>query len=114
MFAGPLGGATDYTYNNMGRLVSELTVPGGTESFEYNELNIRNKTTNASGRVMRMSYDANGRISGFTYRKGPVSYICDVNENVLEDSAEKCYTYDIIGRVMSKTVGNSSDNSVLL
>ena len=79
MFAGPLGGATDYTYYNIGSLVSESTVPGGTESFEYNELNIRNKTTNASGRVMRMFYDANCRISGFAYRKGPVSYICDVN-----------------------------------
>ena len=43
VFAGPLGGATDYTYNNMGRLVSESTVPGDTESFEYNELNLHNK-----------------------------------------------------------------------
>ena len=43
MFAGPLGGATDYTYYNIGSLVSESTVPGGTESFEYNELNLHNK-----------------------------------------------------------------------
>lgn len=89
MFAGPLGGATDYTYNNMGRLVSESTVPGGTESFEYNELNIRNKTTNASGRVMRMFYDANCRITVYISPEGSVSYTYDANGNVLESTSKK-------------------------
>ena len=35
----------------MGRLTSESTVSGGIKSYEYNELNIRKKITNARGQI---------------------------------------------------------------
>ena len=64
MFAGPLGGATDYTYYNIGSLVSESTVPGVTESFEYNELNLHNKHYDNDIRFFRI-LPASGRRKPF-------------------------------------------------
>ena len=74
-----LGGATNYTYDDMGRFVSESTVSGGTKSYEYNELNVRKKITNARGQIRQVFYDAMGRITGYTSPEGSVSYTYDAN-----------------------------------
>ena len=81
--AGPLGGATNYTYDDMGRLVSESTVSGASKSYTYNELNIRETLTNARGQKRKFFYDAKGRITGYTSPEDAVSYTYDANGNVL-------------------------------
>jgi len=53
-----------------------------TVSYEYNELNIRNKLTNARGQTRQFFYDAKGRITGFTSPEDTVSYTYDANGNV--------------------------------
>lgn len=73
--AGPLDSATDYTYDDMGRLTSESTVSGGTKCYEYNELNVRKKITNARGQIRQVFHDAMGRITGYASPEGSVSYI---------------------------------------
>ena len=104
--AGPLGGATNYTYDDMGRLVSESTASSGTKSYEYNELNIRKKITNARGQVRQVFYDSMGRITGYTSPEGAVSYTYDANSNVLtvnDSHGTITRTYDALNRVSSYT-----------
>ena len=83
--AGPLGGATNYTFDSMSRLTSESTVSGGTKSYEYNELSVRKKITNARGESKQVFYDAMGRITGYIGAEDTVSYTYDANGNVLAD-----------------------------
>ena len=104
--AGPLGGATNYTYDDMGRLVTESTISGGTKSYEYNELNVRKKITNARGQIRQIFYDSMGRITGFTSPEGTVSYTYDANGNVLtvtDSHGTITRTYDALNRIASYT-----------
>ena len=90
----------------MGRLVSESTVSGGTKSYEYNELNVRKKITNARGQNRKIFYDAMGRITGYTSPEGAVSYTYDANSNVLtviDSHGTITRTYDALNRVTSYT-----------
>ena len=103
---GPLGGATNYAYDDMGRLVSESTTSGGTKSYEYNELNVRKKVTNARGQIRNIFYDAMGRITGHNSPEGSVSYTYDDNGNVLTVSDSHgtiTRTYDALNRVATYT-----------
>lgn len=104
--AGPLGSATDYTYDDMGRLTSESTVSGGTKCYEYNELNVRKKITNARGQIRQVFHDAMGRITGYASPEGSVSYTYDANGNVLtviDSHGTITRTYDALNRVTSYT-----------
>ena len=90
----------------MGRLTSESTVSGGTKSYEYNELNVRKKITNARGQVRQIFYDAMGRITGYNSPEGSVSYTYDVSGNVLtvvDSHGTITRTYDALNRVLSYT-----------
>ena len=90
----------------MGRLTSESTVSGGTKSYEYNELNIRKKITNARGQIRQVFHDAMGRITGYTSPEGSVSYTYDANSNVLTVTGNHgtiTRTYDALNRVSSYT-----------
>ena len=101
-----ISNAVFYTYDDMGRLISESTTSGGTKSYEYNELNVRKKITNARKQVRKLFYDAKGRISGYTAPEGPVSYIYDQNDNVLtviNKNGSTHRTYDALNRVSSYT-----------
>ena len=103
---GPMGAATEYVYDNMGRLLSESTVSGYTKRYEYNERNVRSKITNARNQVREITYDANGRVAGYTAPEGTVSYTYDDNGNVLTVTDRKGTirrTYDVLNRVASYT-----------
>ena len=87
----------------MGRLTSESTTSGGTKSYEYNELNIRKKITNARGQIRQIFHDAMGRITGYTSPEGSVSYTYDDNGNVLtvtDSHGTITRTYDVLNRVL--------------
>lgn len=47
--AGPLGGDTEYYYDNSGRLIAETTTSNGKITYGYNELNLKEQLTNARG-----------------------------------------------------------------
>jgi len=81
----------------MGRLVTESTVSGGTKSYEYNELNVRKKITNARGQIRQIFYDAMGRITGFTSPEGAVSNreIADANRTTATSYMSELMGYDI-------------------
>ena len=61
-----LGGATNYTYDDMGRLTSESTMSGGTVTYTYNALHLKSQLTNARGQARNFTYDVMGRITGCT------------------------------------------------
>ena len=75
------------------------------------ELNIRKKVTNARGQSRNLFYDAMGRITGFEYIYDDLSRI--VEEKVLANSSKICYTYDVLGRVTTKTVRDLNTNAVV-
>ncbi len=78
----------------------------GTKSYEYNELNLHKKLTNARGQVRQFFYDAMGRITGLTTPEGAVSYTYDANGNVLtvtDSTGTTTRTYDALNRVTSCT-----------
>ena len=90
----------------MGRLTSESTVSGGTKTYEYNELNVRKKITNARGQIRQVFYDAMGRITGYISAEDSVSYTYDANGNVLtvnDSHGTITRTYDALNRVSSYT-----------
>ena len=92
--------------NNLGRLTSESTVSGGTKSYEYNELNVRKKITNARSQIREISYDAMGRITGYTSPEGTVNYTYDENGNVLtvtDSHGTITRTFDALNRVTGYT-----------
>ena len=93
------------------KLFSVLGNKGGvfcktTQSYEYNELNVRKKITNARGQIRQIFYDAMGRITGYTSPEGSVSYAYDANGNVLtvtDNHGTMTRTYDALNRVLSYT-----------
>ena len=104
--AGPLGGATNYSYDEMGRLISESTSSGGTITYGYNALNIKEQLTNARGQVRKFFYDAMGRITGFVGAEDSVSYTYDDNGNVLTVSDKNGVIkreYDALNRIIKLT-----------
>ena len=120
----------------MGRLTSESTVSCGTKSYEYNELNIRKKITNARGQIRQILYDSMGRITGYTSPEGygkviryeydavgnlpktiypdntAVTYAYDANHNLIRvtDWANRVtsYTYGVNNRVVGVTKPDGS------
>ena len=76
------------------------------KSYEYNELKIRKKITNARGQIRQIFHDAMGRITGYTSPEGSVSYTYDDNGNVLTVTDNKgtiTRTYDALNRVSRYT-----------
>ena len=76
------------------------------QNYEYNELNIRKKITNARGQIRQVFHDAMGRITGYTSPEGAVSYTYDANGNVLtvtDSHGTITRTYDALNRVASYT-----------
>ena len=72
--AGPMGSTVNYTYDEMGRLISESTSSGGIITYGYNALNIKEQLTNARGQKRKYFYDAMGRITGYVGEEDSVSY----------------------------------------
>ena len=119
---GPLAhilmGGTSYTYDDMGRLTSESTSSGGTVTYGYNALNIKNQVKNARNQVRNYFHDALGRVTGYTSPEDSVSYTYDANGNVLtvtDSHGTITRTYDALNRVTSytdtynKTIGYEYD-----
>jgi len=90
----------------MGRFISESTSSGGTITYGYNALNIKEQLTNARGQVRKYFYDALGRITGFVGAEDSVSYTYDDNGNVLTVSEKNGVIkreYDALNRVTKYT-----------
>ena len=80
-----LGGATNYTYDDMGRLVSESTMSGGTVTYTYNALNLKSQLTNARGQTRNFTYDVMGRITGCTDPDDSTAFTYDANGSFVKN-----------------------------
>ena len=109
---GPCSSATRFTYDNMGKLISETTTIGVTISYGYNELNVKEQVTNARGQKRKYFYDVTGKITGYVGTEDSVSYTYDKNGNVLtvtDRNGTVKREYDALNRVKkcTDTYGNS-------
>ena len=103
---GPLGGSTQYVYDSMGKMTEKRTTSGGTVRYGYNALHLKNEIVNARGERREVTYDAKGRVTGYTAPEGAVSYTYDANDNVLtvtDQNGTVARTYDALNRVTSYT-----------
>ena len=94
---------TSYTYDENNRVVG-VTKPDGsitTTLYDNKQRVISTVEKTAGGAV----------ITGFEYTYDDLSRI--VEEKVLANSTKMCYTYDSIGKVLSRTVKKLSDDSVI-
>ena len=96
----------------MGRLASETTTSGGTVAYSYNALNLKKQLKNARGQIRNFTYDALGRIIGYTDTDDSVSYSYDENGNVLtatDKNGTITREYDELNRVTkyTDTYGNT-------
>ena len=99
------------TYDATGRLISETTSSGGSVNYGYNALNLRTQLTNARGQARTYTYDAIGRVTGYTSVEGSASYTYDKNGNVLtatDQNGTVTREYDALNRVKkyTDTLGN--------
>ena len=99
------------TYDATGRLISETTSSGGSVNYGYNALNLRTQLTNARGQARTYTYDAIGRVTGYTCVEGSASYTYDKNGNVLtatDQNGTVTREYDALNRVTKyiDTLGN--------
>ena len=99
------------TYDATGRLISETTSSGGSVNYGYNALNLRTQLTNARGQARTYTYDAIGRVTGYTSVEGSASYTYDKNGNVLtatDQNGTVTREYDALNRVTKyiDTLGN--------
>ncbi|ANI90119.1 hypothetical protein A9P82_12995 [Arachidicoccus ginsenosidimutans] len=70
------GDVTDYTYDNLGRKITQKTTVDGTsytDQFQYNSFGQLIKTTYASGVIINDEYDANGTPTKTSLQNGSTS-----------------------------------------
>ena len=97
------GRVTSYTYDENNRVIGVTKPDGSVTTTVYDNMQ---RVTSTVERTV--SGDV---ITGFEYTYDDLSRI--VEEKVLASSSKICYTYDVLGRVTTKTVRNLDTNAVI-
>ncbi|NSX56968.1 PKD domain-containing protein [Parasulfitobacter algicola] len=99
---------TEYVFDDMNQLVSEI-IPGfGTTTFEYNFAGEMTAETDAEGYTVTYEYDIVGRTTKVTDRVGNISsFVYDVSDNLIQviDGRNNVtnFDYDILERRIGRT-----------
>ncbi|MFI8829254.1 FG-GAP-like repeat-containing protein [Streptomyces sp. NPDC053431] len=112
-----LGNITSRAYDVLGRLIQETDPDTGTVQAEYNGFGQRRKLTHTgSGESTTYSFDALGRVTGFTNPDGTTSFTYDTRPNGMgrlasatsPDQVTTVPSYDDAGRstAVTQTVNN--------
>ena len=100
------GGTTSYAYDEMGRMIEEISPLGSRHRYTYNAEGLLAELENARGQKTSYTYDAIGRVTSMTDELGTVSYTYDNNGNVLTVSDKQgtiTRKYDALNRVTEYT-----------
>ena len=104
---------TSFTYDALGRQVSETDALGNTWTQTYDILGRIASTTDANGAVIAYQYDAVGRLERIEYpgTQADVSFVYDITgrRTGMQDGfgIGTTWDYDALGRVESVTDGNN-------
>lgn len=102
--------ATRYTYDRLGRLVTETDPLGNVTSYTYDLKGNMTAKTDANGSTTSYSYDANDRLLKKVYPDDTEeTYTYDAKGNILSASNKDIaytFSYDTTGRLMSSTDSN--------
>lgn len=101
---------TRYTYDQLGRLVTETDPLGNATSYSYDLKGNLTAKTDANGNTISLSYDANDRLLKKTYPDGSEeTYTYDARGNVLSAANKDIsyvFSYDAAGRMQSSADSN--------
>ena len=109
--AGPLGGATEYTYDNMGRLTSESTTSGGVVitgfEYTYDDLSyVVEEKVLANSTKMCYTYDSLNRVTARAIKSlsdnsilSTETFTYDAAGNIT-DAPDSCFQYDTNNRLV--------------
>lgn len=100
----PDTGSTSRVFDNAGNLLTSTDARGKVTTFTYDALNRVTSVAYASGTSTLLEYD--GGASGAPYAIGHLTKMTD-------ESGQTIYTYDVIGRLLTKTqvtTGNGASN----
>jgi len=106
-------GATTFSYDSVGRLVTETDALGNTSSYSYNTLNELTSDT-VQGHTTTYTYDAAGRVVGQIDSLGnTTSYSYDAQNRLTSDISQghtTSFTYDAAGELLTETdyLGNTT------
>lgn len=98
----------DGSYDLLGRLTSESPAygTGGTSSWSYGSDGLVAQAVNGRGQARTFSYDAAGRLAGYSDPEGSASFSYDEDGNLVSASdgtGTLLREYDALGRVVSAT-----------
>lgn len=103
----PKGITTSYQRNAWGEVLSETSPDSGTQSYSRDAAGNITSKTDALGKTTSYQRDALGRPSTITLADGTtqtLAYIAAGNlSQITEPSGSTSYSYDVLGRLLSKT-----------
>jgi RHS repeat-associated protein len=109
----PLGGLSNYTYNNNGDLVGYTDAVGNTYQYSYDSSGNVTQTVNPLGQAVSMTYGPLGNMTSITNAdNNTTQYNYDAAGNLLDitypDGTQQSFQYDPLGN-MTETVEQNGD-----
>ena len=101
-----LGRATEYIYDDLGRVIKTLFADGTSATSTYDQLGRRIASTDQEGKVTKYEYDDLGRLTDV------VQYLNQDSTNPVEIRTE--YGYDELGRLIWQEDANDHRNFIRL
>jgi YD repeat-containing protein len=103
---------TSWTYDALGRVLSETNELADTKSYEYNAASQLTKVTDRNGRITELNYDNLGRLTSEVWKSGgstvrTLSYGYDGLSRLTSASdpdATYGYTFDAIGQLTQEDI----------
>ena len=107
-YADPLGNNIQLSYDDGDNLIKLIDPRGNPYLYEYDAASNLKKTTDPEGGVTAFTYDARGQLTGLSdARSNSTAFTYDAKGNpvnVQNAGGSDVYTYDGIGRVVSRKV----------